>query len=186
MQLEQEDLDKHNQRFGSKQNEDEHSLRIDRERAELEDCSAKRRCFNASTDDGITFRNLLAKDAEGASDAKGFEEKAREMSLGLEVHKASKEQITSNHRPLQFNTEAADAIAKFITESVAASSKHTARATVNTNLYDSPWISLHHLRQLPVNVVWQNATDNDSNVLYGIFPNDRECEVAVTIAYNCL
>ena len=109
------------------------------------------------------------------------------MSLGLEVHKASKEQITSNHRPLQFNTEAADAIAKIITESVAASSKHMARATVNTgNLYDSPWISQHHLRQLPVNFVWQNATDNDSNVLYGIFPNDRECEVAVTIAYNCL
>ena len=66
MRLEQEDLHKDNQRFVSRQKEDEHSLWIDRERAELEDCSAKRRCFNASTDDGITFRNLLAKDAEGA------------------------------------------------------------------------------------------------------------------------
>lgn len=93
MQLEQEDLDKDNQCFGSRQKEDDHSLRIDRERAELEDRSAERRCFNASTDDGITFRNLLAKDVEGASDVKGFE-KARQMSLGLEVHKAFKEQTT--------------------------------------------------------------------------------------------
>ena len=95
---------------------------MDRERAELEDRSAKRRRFNASTD-GITFRSLLAKVAEGVGDAKGFEEKARQMSSGLEVYKVFKEQITGNHRPLHYNTNAADAIAKFITESVAANSK---------------------------------------------------------------
>ncbi|KAL0028455.1 hypothetical protein WJX77_007627 [Trebouxia sp. C0004] len=100
---------------------------MDRERAELEDRSAKRRRFNANTDNGITFRSLLAKAAEGVSDATGFEEKARQMSLGLEVYKAFKEQISGNHKPLHYNTEAADAIAKFITESVAANSKGTAK-----------------------------------------------------------
>ena len=150
MQLEQEDLGKDNQHCGSRQKEDEHSLRIDRDRAELKDHSAKRHCFNTDTDNGITLRNLLAKDTEGASDAKGFEVKARQVCLGLEVHNAFKEQITDNHRPLQFNTEAAGAIANFITESVAASSKRAAKdlrsyfnampkATVNvSNLYDSP------------------------------------------------
>ena len=61
------------------------------------------------------------------SDAKGFEEKARQLSLGREVYKAFKEHVTGNHKPLQYNTEAADAIAKFITESVAATSKGTGR-----------------------------------------------------------
>ena len=60
------------------------------------DRSAKRRRFNGITDDGITFRSLLAKAAEGASDAKGFEEKARQLSLGLEVYKAFREKITGN------------------------------------------------------------------------------------------
>jgi len=148
--LNKEQLEIDNQRFGLKQKEDEHSLRMDRERAELDDRSAKRRRFDGITDDGITFRSLLAKAAEGASDAKGFEEKARQMSLRLEVYKAFKEQITGNHRPLHYNTDAADAIAKFFTESVAASSKGTARdlrsyfnavprAVVDTgDLYDSP------------------------------------------------
>ena len=49
------------------------------------------------------------------------------MSLGLKVYKAFKEQVTGNHRPLHYNTEAADAIAKFHTESVAANAKGTAR-----------------------------------------------------------
>ena len=51
--------------FGLKQKQDEHALRMDRERAELEDRSAKRQRFNAETD-GITFRSLLAKAAEGS------------------------------------------------------------------------------------------------------------------------
>ncbi|DBA87361.1 hypothetical protein WJX77_011405 [Trebouxia sp. C0004] len=127
MVLKERDFDIDSRRFGLKQQEDEHSLRMDRERAELEDRSAKRRRFNGVTDDGITFRSLLAKAAEGASDAKGFEEKARQLSLGLEVYKAFKEQITGNHRPLHYNTDAADAIAKFITESVAANLKGTAK-----------------------------------------------------------
>ena len=150
MVLKEKDLDIDSKRFGLRQQEDEHSLRMDREKAELEDRSAKRRRFDSSTDDGITFRSLLAKAAEGASDAKGFEEKARQLSLGLEVYKAFKEQITGNHRPLHYNTEAAEAIAKFITESVVANSKGTAkdlrsyfnavpRAEVDTgDLYDSP------------------------------------------------
>lgn len=123
---------------------------MDKERAELEDRSAKRRRFNASTDHGITFRSLLAKAAEGVSDVKGFEEKARQMKLGLEVYKAFKEQIAGNHWPLHYNTDAADAIAKFIKESGAANSKDTAKdlrsyfnavptANVDTgDLYDSP------------------------------------------------
>ncbi|KAL3137960.1 hypothetical protein ABBQ38_005207 [Trebouxia sp. C0009 RCD-2024] len=109
--LKEKDFDIDSKRLGLKQKEDEHALRMDRERAELEDRSAKRRRFNSSTDDGITFRSLLAKAAEGIGDAKGFEEKARQLSLGLEVYKAFKEQITGNHRPLQYNMEAADAIA---------------------------------------------------------------------------
>ena len=72
------------------------------------------------------------------------------MSLGLEVCNAFKEQITGNHRPLHYNTDAANAIAKFITESIAGSSKGAAkdmrsyfsavpRAHVdNGDLYDSP------------------------------------------------
>ena len=50
MQLKQKDLIIDSQRFGLKQKEDEHSLRMDRERAELEE--EKRRRFDASTDDG--------------------------------------------------------------------------------------------------------------------------------------
>lgn len=111
MVLKEKDFDIDSKRFGLKQKEDEHALRMDRERAELEDRSAKRRRFNSSTEDGITFRSLLAKAAEGVGDAKGFEEKARQLSLTQEVYKAFKEQITGNHRPLQYNMEAADAIA---------------------------------------------------------------------------
>ena len=109
--------------FGLEQKRDEHGLRMDRERAELEDRSAKRQRFNAETD-GITFRSLLAKAAEGSKDAKAFEDKARQMSLGLEVYKAFKQHITGNHKPLQYNTEATEAIAKFIADSVAAVSNN--------------------------------------------------------------
>ena len=123
VQLNREQLDIDGQRFGLKQREDEHGLRMDRERAELEDRSAKRRRYDASTD-GITFRSLLAKAAEGSRDAKAFEDKARQMSLGLEVYKAFKQHITGNHKPLQYNTEAADAIAKFIADSVAVGSNN--------------------------------------------------------------
>lgn len=113
------------QRFGLKQKEDEHSLRMDRERAKLEDRSAKRRRCNQDTDNGITFRSLLAKAAEGVDDAQVFQQKARQLNLGLEVYKAFKEQITGNNRPLQYNTEADNAIAKFIPESVTADCKST-------------------------------------------------------------
>ncbi|KAL8894682.1 MAG: hypothetical protein Q9207_008442, partial [Kuettlingeria erythrocarpa] len=65
MLLKEKDFDKDSKRFGLKQKEDEHSLRMGRKRAELEDRSAKRRRFNASTDNGITFRSLLAEAAEG-------------------------------------------------------------------------------------------------------------------------
>ena len=155
--LKEKDFDIDSKRFGLKQKEDEHLLRMDRERAELEDRSAKRRRFDSSTDNGVTFRSLLAKAAEGVSDAKGFEEKARQLSLGLEVYKAFKEQITGNHKPLQYNTEAADTIAKFIqkqkAESVAANCKATGRdlrsyfdamprQPVDTgDLYESPYRS---------------------------------------------
>lgn len=66
------------------------------------------------------------------------------------MYKAFREHITGNHKPLQYNTEAADSIAKFITESVAANSKGTGRdlrsyfsamprQPVDTgDLYDSP------------------------------------------------
>ena len=124
VQLNREQLDIDGQRFGLKQREVEHGLRMDRERAELEDRSAKRRRYDASTDDGITFRSLLAKAAEGSRDAKAFEDKARQMSLGLEVYKAFKQHVTGNHKPLQYNTEAADAIAKFIADSVAVGSNN--------------------------------------------------------------
>ena len=115
------------------------------------------------------------------------------MSLGLEVQKAFKEQITDNHRPLQFITEAAHAITNFITESVAASSNRTAKdlrsyfnatpkATVNTgHLYDSPCISQHHLRQLPVSIVWQ--TQHTMTAMYCMA---FYLMTAVTSAYNCL
>ena len=43
-------FDKDSRRFGLKQKEDEHSLHMDRERAELEDRSAKRRCLIAGTE----------------------------------------------------------------------------------------------------------------------------------------
>ena len=99
---------------------------MSRERAELEDRSTKRRRFDANTDDGITFRSLLAKAAEGSSDVKVFEEKTRQLSLGLEVYKELKQHVRGNHRPLQYDTEATDAIAKFIAEHVAASTKTAA------------------------------------------------------------
>ena len=120
--LKKEQLETNSQRFGWTQKKDEHSLRMDRERAELEDRSAKRRRFDAGTDDGITFKSLLAKAAKGSGDAKAFEDKGRKMSLGLEVYKAFKQHITGNHKPLQNNTEATDAIAKFVANGVAAGS----------------------------------------------------------------
>lgn len=53
--LKKEQLKIDNQRLGLKQKEEEHSLRMDRERADLEDRSAKRRRFDRDTDKGITF-----------------------------------------------------------------------------------------------------------------------------------
>ncbi|KAL3146572.1 hypothetical protein ABBQ32_000812 [Trebouxia sp. C0010 RCD-2024] len=84
-----------------------------RDRAELEDQSSKRRRFDANTDDGITFRSLLAEAAEGSSDVKAFEHKARELSWGLEFYREFNQHVTGNNKPLQYNTEATDAIAKF-------------------------------------------------------------------------
>ena len=124
VQLNREQLDIDGQRFGLKQKEDEHSMRMDRERAELEDRSVKRRRYDANTNEGITFRSVVTKAAEGSRDAKVFEDKARQMSMGLEVYKAFKQHVTGNHKPLQYNTEAADAIAKFIADSVAAGSNN--------------------------------------------------------------
>lgn len=49
-------------------------------------------------------------------------------------YKAFKEQIASHHRPLHYNTDATDAIAKFITESAAANSKGTAKPCVATSV----------------------------------------------------
>ena len=126
MQLKEKGVGLDEQQFSLKQKQDEHELRMSRERAELEDRSAKRRRFDANTDDGITFRSLLAKAAEGSSDVKAFEEKARQLSLGLEVYREFKQHVRGNHRPLQYNTEATDAIAKFIAEHVAASTKTVA------------------------------------------------------------
>lgn len=127
VQLNREQLDIDGQRFGLKQREDEHGLRMDRKRAELEDHSSKRQRFNGETD-GITFRSLLAKAVEGGRDAKAFEDRAMQMSLGLEVYKAFKQHITGNHKPLQYDTEATEAIAKFIADSVAAAGSNNAAA----------------------------------------------------------
>ena len=132
VQLNREQLDVDGQRFGSKQKEDEHGLRMDIERAELEDRFAKRRRFDASTN-GITFRSLLAKAAEGSSDTKAFEDMARQMILGLEVYKAFKQHVTGNHKPLQYSTEATKAIAKFILDSVTAGSDNA--ATIDLRSY---------------------------------------------------
>ena len=126
MQLKEKDVSLDERKFGLKQKSDEHDLRIERERAELQDRSAKRRRFDAGTDEGVTFRALVAKAAEGCSDAKSFEEKARQLSLGLEVYKAFKQEIMGNHKPLQYNPQATEAIAKFIAESVAAGTKDAA------------------------------------------------------------
>lgn len=123
IQLKEKGFGLDERQFGLKQKQDEHELRMSRERAELEDRSAKRRRFDANTDDGITFRSLLAKAAEGSSDVKAFEEKARQLSVGLEVYREFKQHVRGNHRPLQYNTEATDAIAKFIAEHVGASTK---------------------------------------------------------------
>jgi len=104
MLLKEKDFGLSEQQFGLKQKQDEHGLRRDRERAELEDRSAKRQRFDASTDDGVTFRTLLAKVAEGSSNAKAFEEEARQLSLGLEVHRASNsmsQEITSLFTTMQ-------------------------------------------------------------------------------------
>ena len=46
------------------------------------------------------------------------------MNLGLEVYKAFKQHVTGNHKPLQYNTESTDAIAKFIADSVTAGSNN--------------------------------------------------------------
>ena len=127
MSLKEKDFGISELQFGLKQKQDEHGLRMDRERAELEDRSAKRQRFNAETD-GITFRSLLAKAAEGTRDANAFEDKARQMNLGLEVYKAFKQHITGNHKPLQYNTVATEAIAKFIADSVAAAGSNSAAA----------------------------------------------------------
>ncbi|KAL3157824.1 hypothetical protein ABBQ32_012246 [Trebouxia sp. C0010 RCD-2024] len=67
MVLKEKDFDIDSKLFGLKQKE--HFLRMDRETAELEDPSAKRRRFNPNSDDGITFRSLLAKAAQGVRDA---------------------------------------------------------------------------------------------------------------------
>ena len=112
--------------------------------------------------------------------------KARQKSLGLKAFKPFKEQVTGNHKPLQYNTEAPDAIANCITEKVAASSKGTAKdlhsclnaapkTAFNTDdLYDSPWLSQISLDAGACEFCVAYATDNDSNCVVGIFPNERE------------
>ena len=63
--LNKEQLEIDSNRFGLKQKEDEHPMRVDGDRAELEDRSAKRRRFNSSTDDGITSEACLQRPQKG-------------------------------------------------------------------------------------------------------------------------
>lgn len=101
---------------------------MNRERAELEDRSAKRRRLDANTDDGVTFRSLLAKVVEGSDKVKAFEDKARQLSLGLAVYREFKQHVTgSQATTVLYNAEATEAIARFIAESVAASTKTPAK-----------------------------------------------------------
>ena len=72
MQLKEKHFDVDSRRFGLKEKKEEHLLHTDRERAELENSSAKRRSFDGSTDDAITFKGILAKAVESVDDAKGF------------------------------------------------------------------------------------------------------------------
>ncbi len=46
----------------------------------------------------------------------------------MEVYKAFKQHITGNHKPLQYKTDATEAIAKFIADSVAAAGPNSAAA----------------------------------------------------------
>ena len=87
------------------------------------------------------------------------------MSLGLEVYKAFKQHVTGNHKPLQYNTEAADAIATFIADSVAVGSNNAVakdlrsyfsavpRQPVDTgDLYDCALLDIQNVKVLTVHL----------------------------------
>ena len=85
--LNKEQLEIDSNRFGLKQKEDEHPMRVDGDRAELEDRSAKRRRFNSSTDDGITSEACLQRPQKGSVMHRGLRTKRVGMGSvqGFEV-----------------------------------------------------------------------------------------------------
>lgn len=64
MELREMEISLNKRRLVLKQRQDEHDQRMDRERSMLRDRCAKRRRYNAITDDLIIFRSLLAKALE--------------------------------------------------------------------------------------------------------------------------
>ena len=113
-------------------------MRMGKERAELQERTAKGGRFDATTDEGITFRSLLAKASEGSENAKDFLARARQENMGLEVWRVFNKHIIGNHTPLQYDTQFAGAIAKLISDSLSAGQKVLLSGTYAATLQQCP------------------------------------------------
>ncbi len=119
--LDERQLGAKEKRFELVQREDEHSLRMDRERAELTDRSSKRRRFDAATDEGITITSILAKMGEAAKDPKAFIKQAEDLGVRLRAYQEFQDDLIPGSRsPRRYNEDAGGAIAAAIARWVAA------------------------------------------------------------------
>jgi len=123
LSLSEKQLSLGEKQFGLRQKEDEHGLRMDAARGELEERAAKRRRFDTS-DAGVTFASILQELASSSQDARGFQQKAKQMKLALEVYKKVKDQLLpGSYKPRQYEQDAGAAIAEFIQQKVQASNE---------------------------------------------------------------
>lgn len=108
-------------RFELTQKEDEHGLRMRREDAELDDRSAKRRRFEAKTDEGVTISAILADMGKGVEDPQAFMKRAEEIGVRLKAFKQFADALIPGTRgPRRYQNDAAERVGEAIKRWVAA------------------------------------------------------------------
>ncbi|KAK9831163.1 hypothetical protein WJX74_005710 [Apatococcus lobatus] len=121
VELDERQLGVKEKRFQLVQREDEHGVRMEKERGDITDRNAKRRRYDARTDEGITITAILAKMGESARDARAFIRQAEDVGVRLRAYQEfSDDLIPGTRSPRQYRQGAAGAIAAAIAKWVAA------------------------------------------------------------------